>query len=699
MTPPWLESSAREITLHPEEADSNITQKAFEIALRRLYGYYEPDEEAANPFSMLATACWLEMQDLIDDSVNAILRTLNSANLTQTIKQVTTNCYGKAGAKILASTQCILIREGIDLPVAFFDDLPAEVVQDVMSSDGFYVRNEFDRWSFAKHVLDRRLRSLSSSFQLLGKAGRLKKAPRRLRKFQDRLRSYNEVSSESGSEEDLPDEYKVWIELYSHPEVEPLLKLLDHGIYYMHLTFEQLQIIKAAKDTFGFPVVPERQISTALWESLELRQKVVNARSKELSLGLTHSSDEHLPTSFLNFNNSPRISVADIGPSSSSATETNTPTSRSSTDNTTIKHWIPVNDCSVPLGRYPFDLATRRSRSSPRPDDRPNRPTTYPPTSDEDSQRFPYSFLPPFRFAVQFDKPQHLPERKRIYSQTFFYAGSYWNIYIQKLQPSTRSKRLPRLGFYLHRTKGPDGEDGPLNFVDEQIRTLERGFVRPSGPNYGGTTSDFGRPYIESTSTEDATDHLRAAMHSAMSRPFSASRCMDNNTHENTNTSSLLDDEHSFFDSHQDSPPANHSNHLNTSSHTNHRRTPQDPNRPNHPHPTLPPYIDTRPTVRAYFKIHTITPNGRHLNVHQSVPDKFNFSQSWGWKSSTMMGEEEWWADGEEGEGEGMSVKLGKLEVDFEGVGEDKERDLEGGGGGVGGSEGKLRFMVAVGLV
>lgn len=41
---PWLESNAKEITLHPEDIDNNITQIAFELALKRLYGAGNPDE-------------------------------------------------------------------------------------------------------------------------------------------------------------------------------------------------------------------------------------------------------------------------------------------------------------------------------------------------------------------------------------------------------------------------------------------------------------------------------------------------------------------------------------------------------------------------------------------------------------------------------------------------------------------------------
>ena len=81
--------------------------------------------------------------------------------------------------------------------------------------------------------------------------------------------------------------------------------------------------------------------------------------------------------------------------------------------------------------------------------------------------------------------------------------------------------------------------------------------------------------------------------------------------------------------------------------------------------PALPPYIDGRPTIKTYFKIFTPSKGGRMLSVYESAPDKFNFSQSWGWKSSNM-------------------------------VLDDKILGFEEGGRG---KDGRLRFMVVIGMI
>jgi hypothetical protein len=53
--------------------------------------------------------------------------------------------------------------------------------------------------------------------------------------------------------------------------------------------------------------------------------------------------------------------------------------------------------------------------------------------------------------------------------------------------------------------------------------------------------------------------------------------------------------------------------------------------------PALPPYVDSRPTIKTYFKIYSPSKGGRMLSIYESAPDRFNFQQSWGWKSSTLM--------------------------------------------------------------
>lgn len=69
-----------------------------------------------------------------------------------------------------------------------------------------------------------------------------------------------------------------------------------------------------------------------------------------------------------------------------------------------------------------------------------------------------------------------MKENKRYYSNTIWYAGSLWNVYVQKKE-STKGLQL---GVYLHREKQADNGDIMLanyaagHSVDERIGRLER---------------------------------------------------------------------------------------------------------------------------------------------------------------------------------------------------------------------------------
>jgi hypothetical protein len=53
--------------------------------------------------------------------------------------------------------------------------------------------------------------------------------------------------------------------------------------------------------------------------------------------------------------------------------------------------------------------------------------------------------------------------------------------------------------------------------------------------------------------------------------------------------------------------------------------------------PALGYYVDTRPMIQTYFKIFSPSRKGKMLSMFSSRPDSFNFSQSWGWKSSSLI--------------------------------------------------------------
>ena len=64
--------------------------------------------------------------------------------------------------------------------------------------------------------------------------------------------------------------------------------------------------------------------------------------------------------------------------------------------------------------------------------------------------------------------------------------------------------------------------------------------------------------------------------------------------------------------------------------------------------PALGHYVDSRPMIQTYFKIFSPSRKGKMLSMFSSRPDSFNFSQSWGWKSSSLILDEGMLGEGAE---------------------------------------------------
>ncbi|KAI7381873.1 hypothetical protein KC332_g16781 [Hortaea werneckii] len=923
LSAPWLESAAKEITVHPSDLDANITQTAFELALKRLYGCSDPVEEEPEAIGLFAVGCWLEMKDLIDSAIESILRQMSPETLSPLIRLVTMNYYGRAGEKILASAKAMLCRDGSSMPLRFWSGIPADIVREIVGGDGFYIEGELERWVLTKRILDRRLKVRayeagltvpSSSSSSSGLTGRSATRRRRVVKkvpleywprltavrfdsistaslFSPSVRRGPRSSSASshanppfyGGSRGLglggaPDALHAFISLYTHPDIEPLLVLLDEGIHYIHLDFESLQFIRGQRDILGFPVMPEKVVNDALWMQMELRQKVINAAEGGLELGLSlkwteeeeEVHDETIATGHANNDGTPtkgKEKASEYPPppspsghhtssSSSSPSPRTSQISSGSWDSNGLprKFWIPASDCNIVMGgnadpviatsntttlqrhaqqqqyqqqqqqgRYSLNLDPRdvqwasdfgaataqplgpssrgqgsrngagsTSAAGRGPGGRSPTTTTATTNPVDPSPPAPtqtYSHFPPFRFVAEFPPPRLLKERKRIYSQTVFYAGSLWNLYVQKVSTGgsrnsnagasgTGGSGGKQLGVYLHRAKERGDGDGSgagsaasggssgrpsldeqrnlRASVDERIGVLERemrirrererevlglgpdgrrrrrsrrgvvgggggparadleaggqgraspasitttggscvgggsgggslarqenpgSHTRPSsssaaaGPSIGNETAstpeqDSIRAAYPSGSSEE-TMFTPASVESEWDSPdddfgdeFDADDAdlrdledfLDDDDDDSDYDEALDLDEYGTFvpgpgrdggggggGGQYPAPPPTSS----TSPHHPHLSSlpPSSHHHPPHPHPpstipALPPYIDVRPTIKTYFKIFSPSRAGRMLSLYESAPDKFNFSQSWGWKSSTLM--------------------------------------------------------------
>jgi len=390
----------------------------------------------------------------------------------------------------------------------------------------------------------------------------------------------------------------------------------------MYLDFHELHHIRSTKDCFGVPLLPENVITEALWANLELRQKVVGAPEHDIELYISadaSSDDRH----------------ADITHADQRASTSTDPWGPS-TNRSRRKFWIPNGDCNIVYGN---DAALPRRHSahisSPSAEDSTFfRDVTTDLTTGQRkghaAEVMKYCTFPPFRFAAEFANPHHLKEKKRVYSKTVFYAGSLWNLYIQKVRPA--GNKTPQLGVYLHRVKSYEPEEmtasaggGPRSSVDERIGALEREMLMRGGnrdftfnirsllqdDTNGSSSSITGREDNNNAS------HHRNAKLSPQARAHSVNQpSMPVASHASWATDEEGDMPVSY-------PRLDHGNY----------------------HAVLPPYVDGRPTIKTYFKIYCPSKGGRITTSFESSPDSFNFSQSWGWKSNTLLADEDFELD------------------------------------------------------
>jgi hypothetical protein len=626
--------------------------------LKRLYGANIPEEEDAEAVSLFATACWLEMPDLIDSSIESMLRQMSTATLAPLIKLVTSNYYGRSGDKILASAKAMLCRDGWKMSTKFWDGIPGDIIREIVGGDGFFINGEWDRWVLAKRLLDRNLKTLAIEAGLVDPVSwsKVRKAPETANLMAVRFDSvYRKNAMATGA---APDGLHRWISLYTHPDIEPLLVLLDEGIHYIHLDFEQLQYIRRARDILGLPMMPDKVISNALWMQMELRQKVLNAKDAEMELGLSEGIVE-----------SPVLTAASLAETSTKGKqkvassdefeeydEEDIASNSWDGNGKPRKFWIPSADCNIVMGGAtdPAMMSAAGAQSNrlsatiqpedvqwasdfaANPSDTRSIPQIIRPDSAADSNTselrpVSYSHFPPFRFAVEFPSPRLLKEKKRVYSRTIFYSGSWWNLYIQKV----RRGKNPQLGVYLHRAKEREtdetlaagGQAVPNTRVDERIGHLEREMMLRADRRVEERRRGLARRRSGDVADPDNADSSGdtdpdggPAGAATVPRPrgvggYRKSSELDVLSHFPTKPA-YYDEQDSDFED-EDPEIAKLTRSIRV--------------------PTLPPYVDSRPTIKTYFKIYSPSKGGRMLSVYESAPDTFNFSQSWGWKSSTLM--------------------------------------------------------------
>jgi hypothetical protein len=193
---------------------------------------------------------------------------------------------------------------------------------------------------------------------------------------------------------------------------------------------------------------------------------------------------------------------------------------------------------------------------------------------------------PPYRFAVEFWDVDSLRERSHLYSQTIWYAGNLFNVFVQMFRKKPQG---PQLGVYLHRQSSVDPippMSVPYVLSPAESPVINKTHARtPSSPppltllpTYPTQYSSSGLPMISSPRS-DTPVHGSPSNYSLSGNTWPAT-----------------------------APPVIPSQ----------------------------PYRDPRAQVSAYFAISCASATGSSVTRFTSNPDDFSISQSWGWRSSSL---------------------------------------------------------------
>ncbi|CAG8445778.1 14596_t:CDS:2 [Ambispora leptoticha] len=416
MEGPWKENGANAIELRFD--DENITRDAFEIALGRLYGRLDDVILPSQVLNLLATASFLDLQDICETCVEVILRDIKEDTVVHYLTFATSHFYGTHSEKITESCFTYLCREGFDnlrLRSAFLS-LPAEWLKRVLESDAFWVPSEYERYLFAREVIsnrrkiasDQKRNSMGDHQQMMysmdnNNGNSIPDSPTtptptspRIKRLSEPAFTYHtrrsasicSTSSTSSSCIPVDSDEQIYTAIFSY------------GIYYAHMRFEELNSILNDRDIINnAPFAPNHVLKEALWQQIDLRNKIENALETDVTLGISSSE---IPPGF---------------------------------------HFEIPSDDTTHIGEALTGLDDMIGGGTKAMKDGEGRGSVE------------YSLFAPFRFSVEFADVAKLKEKQRVYSKTKFYAGSNWNMYIQKIKTPRKGIQL---GVYLHRHSMPD---------------------------------------------------------------------------------------------------------------------------------------------------------------------------------------------------------------------------------------------------
>lgn len=370
--------------------------------------------------------------------------------------------------------------------------------------------------------------------------------------------------------------------------VTPLKEVLNEKIHYCHIPPDQLQELEELCDINGETYIDPHVLHSALWQAVQLETLISRAQD------------------------SPHLDSVITCP----------------TQPSTNHKWFKVPSKDETLSGLPKELNVLLSQSLSASavnqlnsdDSKTTQGETN--TSKTDEKMFVWTKIPPFRFSISFANVSELSTDKRVYGKTFWYAGSYWNLYLQKSH--IQSKNSYQVGVYLHRAhNGSSNSSSKSGLINPDVYA--------NNVNYRSLPKKYNRKEKILSYQTVPVDRSEA----------NSSELYGNRSNESTLESlgmNMLD-----LSISDDSRPSAGS--YDRISKLSKRKSNSMIN-----------YEDQRNAIKVYFII--FTPSRRAMPTitsFLSVPNDFSKSQSWGWKSNNMCVFNE---DGTFAEGQDSNLKF-----------------------------------------
>ncbi|KAJ3403037.1 hypothetical protein HDV05_008087, partial [Chytridiales sp. JEL 0842] len=376
-----------------------------------------------------ATASFFIDATLCDQCYNYVRQTLTGKHILRYLTFAESHYYGPLSDRILDTCVAELCREGTGKLSKWIPLLPLYWFQRILAADALCVKSEKDRYLFVQAMILARRKMKRKLLKVVGEDKDLDS--HEVFRNDDEDGYYDDEEARSPLvkvelpeyEEDDEDLFQTPIEVEIVDEEDAFRELLNDCVVYNHLPFDDLLAMRRQRK---HNLVENETFQRAVWNQVHLKLKIERVHPDEKKLGVVYEGVKF------------------------------------------AEHSVRMNH------------EEGRSKGLERDDEETGRVAVIPPADTEKVdaktlasiirgpiQNYGKIPFPPFRFSWQFEDLKKLRySANRLYTDTYYFAGSLWAVYIQKV--IEEDDDTPKLGVYLQRWKNDEvslkGE--PHKYVD-----------------------------------------------------------------------------------------------------------------------------------------------------------------------------------------------------------------------------------------